>query len=56
MNFVYQKALIRKFPTSFFTIKITFDILQLENLNLKGVLVLKNRFETFVLKISGKQK
>ena len=29
---------------------------QLENTNLKGDFVLKNQFETFVLKISGIQK
>jgi P-type E1-E2 ATPase len=40
--FVYQKALIRTFHTSFLTTK--------------GEFVLKNWFETFVLKISGVQQ
>ena len=35
---------------------ITFVNSQRENTNSKGDIVLKNKFETFVLKISGKQK
>ena len=50
---VYQKALIRTFQNNY---KITFVNSQRENTNSKGDVVLKNRFETFVLKISGIQK
>ena len=53
INFVYQKALIRTFYTNFLT--TTFVNSQRENLNSKDDL-LKNWFETFVLKFSGIQK
>ena len=36
--------------------KLTFENSQREKTNLKGYFVLKNRFETFILKISGIQK
>ena len=39
-----------------FEYTITFVNSQCENANSKGDIVLKKRFQTFVLKISGKQK
>ena len=50
--YVYQKALI---TFHIFNNKITFVNSQRENTNSIGDFVLRNRFETFVLKISGLQ-
>ena len=51
ITFVYQKSLTRTFKY-----KITFVNSQDKNTNSKGDFVLKMRFETFSLKISGLQK
>ena len=55
IRFVYQKSLTH---SSYHLIdcKITFVISQRKNTNSEGNFVLKNRFETFVFKISGIQK
>ena len=50
------ESFITNIPHRLFDYKITFVNSQRKNKNLEGDFVLKNWFETFNLKISGKQK
>ena len=56
ITFLYQKALIRTFHTTFFYYKIPPVNSQLENTYSKGDFVLKDRFKTFVVKILSIEK
>ena len=55
VNFLARKLYYAHFIPSFFDYKITFVNSQLQNTNSKGDFVVKPRFETFVLKITGIQ-
>ena len=54
--YLYTRKLLYKHFISVFDLKITFVNSQHKKTNSKGDFILKNRFETFVLKISGIQK
>ena len=60
LHFVTPLIITERFNTNIshqlFDYRITFMNSQCENTNSKGDFVLKNRFETSVLKISGIQK
>ena len=58
INVIKIICIAENFDTTFHTsfLKITFVNSHLKNTNSKGDFVLKNRFETSVLKISGIQK
>ena len=56
MNFVFQKFFNMNISHQHFDYKIAFVNSQHKNTNFKGDFFLKNRFEMYVLKISGIEK